>query len=350
MNLDDTSAIRKVDQSDMLSAMEKAPERLAPPPDADSTCQIDLPNPMNVVFGGVGGSGIVGELLTDYCRDSLQTPTLVCRSVSVPSFVGKNTLFVAISYSGETGETLGMFERAKAKGASLAAVCSGGKLLSMSKAEGIPYVEVAGGTLPRLALPELLGAVTHVLGAANIVNDNRRVLDEAARSVREQISRVKVSVPSQQNKAKQIAKSLADRLPILVGSEENTSVLRRFKNELNENSKVPAFYYTLPEAYHDDVEGLKVLSQLSRPQPILLRNQHQTEGEERTSRRLVELFSQVGFPPALYFDGVGDGRLGWLVSAIMFGDYVSVYLSALRGVDPSQLFLIPNFRAIRGQV
>jgi len=348
--LDDPAAIRKIDRSDILSVMERMPERLVLAPDAGSTCHLSVDRPANVVFGGVGGSGIVGDILSDYCRDAIQTPVAVCRSVRIPRFVGAKTLFVAISYSGETTETLDMLEQAKHAGSSLAAVCSGGKLLSKARAEHIPYVKVPAAMIPRLALPELLAAASHTLAAANILQDCRTLLEEARRSVREQINNVKVSVNLNQNMAKQMAAALVDKLPLLIGNEESISVLRRFKNELNENSKVPAFFYTLPEAFHDDIEGLKVLNQLSRPQPILLRADRETEAEKRTGKKLVEQLSELGFPPALHFSGLGEDRLGWLLSAIVFADYAATYLSLLRGIDPTELFSIPGFRAIRGQV
>jgi glucose/mannose-6-phosphate isomerase len=334
----------------MLSVMERTPERLVAPSAAECAGRISLDGPLNVVFGGVGGSGIVGDVLSDYCRDALQIPVAVCRSVRIPHFVGEKTLFIAISYSGETTETLGMLKQVRQTGATLAAVCSGGKLLNTAQALGIPYVKVPAVMVPRLALPELLAATSHLLAEANIVKDYHTLLEEARKSVSEQINGVKVSVGLGQNMAKQMATTLAHRLPLLIGSEEDACVLRRFKNELNENSKVPAFCYTLPEAYHDDVEGLRVLEQLSRPQPILLRAQRETEAEERTRKKLVEQLLELGFPPAFHFTGMGEDRLGWLVSAIMFGDYAATYLSILRGVDPTELFLIPGFRAIRGQV
>ena len=350
MNLDDPTEIRRVDQSDTLAAIERTPERLTPPPNADSTCLIRFQNPMNIVFGGVGGSGIAGDILTDYCRTETNIPASVCRSVMIPRYVGKNTLFVAISYSGETGETLGMLEQAKSDGADVVVICSGGKLLSTARSQEIPHVKVDGGMPQRLALPELVAALTYVLGQVGVFNDSEKLLDMTSRAARKMIDTVGVSVPLAKNQAKQMAAALKDHLPLLLGSENSSSVLRRFKNELNENSKVPAFYFTLPEAYHNDVEGLKALTELSRPQPILLRNQHQTEGEDRTETRLVELLSQLGFALALSFEGVGEDRLGWLLSAITFGDYVSTYLSALRDVDPAKLTLIPSFRAVRDQV
>ncbi len=323
-----------VDQSDMLAAIERTPDRLVPPSNADSTCRIRFQSPMNIVFGGVGGSGIVGDILTDYLRSEVGIPVAVCRSVGMPRYVGKNTLFIAISYSGDTAETLGLFEQAKRNGANVAVVCSGGKLLATAQSQGIPYVKVDGGMPPRLALPELVAALAYVLGQGGVLKDTQKLLDTASRSVRQIITSVKPSVPLTKNQAKQMAVALKDHLPVLLGSEDNISVLRRFKNELNENSKVPAFYLALPEAYHNDIEGLKTLTELSRTQPIILCNQNQTGGDERTEKRLVELLSQLGFARAISFEVAGDNRLGWLLSAITFGDYVSTYLSVLRDVDP----------------
>ncbi len=339
-----------VDQSDMLAAIERTPDRLVPSSNADSTCRIRFQTPMNIVFGGVGGSGIVGDILTDYLRSEVGIPVAVCRSVGMPRYVGKNTLFIAISYSGDTAETLGLFEQAKRNGANVAVVCSGGKLLATAQSQGIPYVKVDGGMPPRLALPELVAALAYVLGQGGVLKDTQKLLETASRSVRQIISSVKPSVPLTKNQAKQMAVALKDHLPLLLGSEDNISVLRRFKNELNENSKVPAFYLALPEAYHNDIEGLRMLTELSRTQPILLRNQNQMGGDERTEKRLVELLSQLGFARAISFEVVGEDRLGWLLSAITFGDYVSTYLSVLRDVDPAKLFLIPSFKAARGQV
>jgi glucose/mannose-6-phosphate isomerase len=306
--------------------------------------------PMSLVFMGVGGSGIVGDILTDYCRDAVGIPVMVCRSLKIPKFVGKDTLVVAISYSGETRETLDMFEEARHSGARLAAVCSGGKLLDAARTLGVPYVKVTAGMLPRVALPELVGAAIHVLAAVGILEDTHRLLDMATSSTRALIDEVKATVPLERNPAKQVATALMGRLPLLIGSEENISVLRRFKNELNENSKVPAVFYTLPEAYHDDIEGLKALCELSQPQPVILRSHIQAERELRTGERLLQVLSQLHFPTPASFSGLGDGRLEWLLSAIAFGDFVSVYLSALRGVDPSEMSLIPSFRAITSRV
>lgn len=346
MILDDGEALRAIDRADMLAFMEQTPERFSLLPYSSSKFPKKLDMPRNVVFGGVGGSGIAGDILTDFSRDAVQVPVSICRAFRLPSFVGKDTLFVAISYSGETLETLGLLTQAKHRGAMLAAISSGGKLLAEAKAQGLPYLNVPTGMLPRVALPELLAAAVHVLGAAGIIEDHRALLSQGAQMLKAKLLEIKPSVPANRNSAKKMAQNLVDKVPLLIGDEENGSVLRRFKNEINENSKMPAFYYTVPEAYHDDIEGLKNLSQLTRVQPILLRNPDELEGQRRTRERLAALLRELGFPEIAEFQGTGDDKLSQLLTAVLFGDYVSVYLAALRGVDPSHLTLIPKFRAV----
>jgi glucose/mannose-6-phosphate isomerase len=306
--------------------------------------------PRNIVFAGVGGSGIVGDVLCDYSKRTIGIPSFVCRASRIPSFVNENTLFIAISFSGDTNETLGMLDQAKRTGACLAAVTSGGRLHSISFGEKIPYVEVPRNLIPRVALPELVAATVFVLGKGGVVRDTDRLLEATRTAVKQQIDLVKAAVQQSQNKAKQAAVALNDRLPLLIGDEENASVLRRFKNELNENAKMPAFYVAIPEAFHDDIEGFAALRQLSKTQPIFLDSHEESAGEIKTVEKLEELLVGLGYPPPIAFEGKGTDRLGWLLSAITFGDYVSAYLAILRNVDPSTLALIPKFRAIRGQV
>ena len=345
--LDEPAAIRKIDKSDMLSAMQNTPNRLLPPPDAESTCQLDNEPPAVVVLAGLGGSAIAGDVLVDYCREQTHLPITVCRTVDIPKFVGKTTLFVAISYSGDTQETLKMVEKAKNSHANLAVISSGGKLLQEARSASIPYVKVAPSMPPRVALPELVSALLHVFGQAGVLYEVDRLRDSASQATRSLVDSVKLAVPLAQNPAKQVASSLAGHLPLLIGSEENNSVLRRFKNELNENSKVPAFPYALPEAYHNDIEGLESLRSLSNPQPIILQSQQQSPSESMTSKKLLEALTRFGYPSPLFFAGLGDERLGWLLSSITFGDFVSFYLAMLNNVDPTQLLLIPHFK---GQV
>ena len=347
MRLDDATAIENVDRSGMLYLMEKTPDRLTAPSDWLSTCGKDLERPSNVVFGGLGGSGIIGDIMADYLRELTDIPVSVCRTTRIPRIVGKKTLFVTVSYSGETQETLDLFAQAKAMDMMMVSIGSGGQLISQSRREGIAHLRVIADLPPRVALPELVAAAVFALERAAVIKDASKLLSETSRWLSVQIGRLKPSIPSEENYAKQMAQALDGKIPLLMGDEENVSVLRRFKNELNENSKVPALYYTLPEAYHNDVEGLRVLGQFGHVQPVLLHGHAELEGQKHTHEKLIAVLRELGFPATLPFEGLGNDRLSYLLTAITFGDYVSAYLAVLRGIDPSEPTLIPKFKEAR---
>jgi glucose/mannose-6-phosphate isomerase len=346
MSLDETSSAHEIDRSDMLSMMERTSARLVPPADAMTTCPGRLGEADNVVLAGVGGSGIIGDILLDCLREDADIPVVVSRGLRVPRFVGKRTLFIAISYSGETAETLGQVEQGSRKGAKIVVVTSGGRLLSKAKSKDMRYLRVSSDIPPRLALPELLASAVFAVGLAELLGDTTQLLSQAAKSVGDVIEEIKLSVPSQRNQAKQMAYSLVDKLPLLLGNEAYESALRRFKNDLNENSKVPAEYYTLPEAYHNDIEGLSELRRLTSPQPIMLRIRNEVDSENRTREQLVRLLKKLDFPPILDLEGKGKEKLSQLLTATTFASYVSVYLAILRRVDPAELRSIPEFRAV----
>ena len=343
MTLDDATSIAQYDRSNMLLEMEKTPSRLKPPADAGRTFPNPFREPRNIVIGGVGGSGIAGDIVTDYLRTRSEIPISVCRAYDIPSDVNEDTLFLAISYSGETRETLDLLDLAGKRGAMVATISSGGTLLATSIAKRIPFLKVASGVPPRVALPELLAAVLFSLGKEILKEEPRTILDSASKALTSQIQSLKFDAPTNRNQAKQMAEQMQNRLPLLLGPEERTSVLRRFKNELNENSKIPAIYMTIPECYHNDIEGFDSLRKLSSIQPVILK----TEKQVKTIENLYSLLKELGTPP-MTFQGEGEDVFSELLTAVTFGDFVSVYLAILRQTDPTALRLIPKFKAVGG--
>ena len=345
MILDEVASLKQFDRSNMLHEMENTPSRLKPPADAESTFSDSFDEPRGVVVGGVGGSGIAGDIVADYLKTRSTTPISVCRAYNLPSYVDNHTFFLAISYSGETRETIALLEEASKRGAMVATISSGGKLLATSLANKIPYLKVVSGLPPRVALPELLAAALFALGKVTLLEEPYTILDVASRALASEIQSVKWDIPTSDNKAKQMAEQLHNRLPLLIGPEDRLSVLRRFKNELNENSKMPAIYMSIPECYHNDIEGLESLSRLSSVQPVLLRSED-AGNHSRTIESLYTLLKQFGVPPVLTFQGQGGDVFSELLTAITFGDFVSVYLALLRRMDPTTLLLIPKFKAV----
>jgi glucose/mannose-6-phosphate isomerase len=241
---------------------------------------------------------------------------------------------------------LGQLDQAAKQGAKIAGISSGGELLSRARDRGIPHLRVPSNLPPRVALPELTAAVMFTLGSAGILKNAQGLLSDAALQIRDLIHQLKAEVPSTKNPAKKCAVALHRKLPLIVGDEEYRSVLRRFKNQINENAKMPAFYYTMPEGFHNDIEGLETLSKLANVQPILLQTVEASEGQSRTVEQLIRSFEDMGYPRALKFQGSGPDKFSELLTAATFADFVSVYLAALRGVDPAELTMIPKFKAV----
>ena len=342
MSRDHTNVLRKIDRSAMLERMGKTPSRLNPPPDGVTTCPDSFVEPRNVVVGGVGGSGIAGDIIADYLKAVGDIPISVCRALQIPSYVDERTLFLAISYSGETRETLRLLEEATKRKAMLASITSGGGLLSISIARRIPYLKVPADLPPRVALPELVSSALFVMERAGVLKHTDRILADASRSVASLIESITPEEPAPQNEAMRMAETLRGRLPLLFGPEERVSVLRRFKNELNENSKVPAFYMSVPECYHDDIEGLRTLSRLCSVQPILLLAREETEGQIKTREALYSLLDELSFPHILTFEGHGGNMLSELLTADYFRGLCIGILSATQrnrsqqfGIDTS---------------
>jgi fructoselysine-6-P-deglycase FrlB-like protein len=138
MLLDDTKALNEIDRSGVLRTMTKTATRLVAPADATSTCKGKFRGIENVVLGGIGGSGIVGDILSDYCREVTKIPVSVCRVMRIPRSVGKHTLFVTVSHSGDTTETLGQLEQAMNQGAQVVAISSGGNCLQKQRMTAYP--------------------------------------------------------------------------------------------------------------------------------------------------------------------------------------------------------------------
>jgi len=240
-----------------------------------------------------------------------------------------------------------LLEEASRKGALVATISSGGTMLSTSLAKRIPYLKISSGLPPRVALPELLSAALFALGKGILLDEPNTILGRASRALSSEIQTIKWDTPTIHNQAKQMAERLHDRLPLLLGPEDRLSVLRRFKNELNENSKMPAIYMSIPECYHNDIEGLESLSKLSSVQPVLLQIEQARE-QSKTIESLYALLRDLGVPPIITFQGYGEDVFSELLTAVTFGDFVSVYLALLRRMDPTTLLLIPKFKAAIG--
>jgi glucose/mannose-6-phosphate isomerase len=271
--------------------------------------------------------------------DRLRVPLLVQRDYALPAGLGPRTLVVASSHSGETIETVTAAAEARARDLPLVVIASGGALGRTAEAEGIPWLRYEQPGQPRAALGWSVGLVHELLVAAGLLADPDplgpvvAVLDEV-------LDRLGPGVDTDANPAKQLAWSMFGRLPVVYGAGAMAPVARRWKTQLNENAKSWASFEAIPEANHNAIEGsLNPRELADAPFVIEIRDPTETESIAARYRVVEELLGERATNRATVW-AEGPSPLARVLSAVAWGDLVSVYLAILYQTDPTPVTLL----------
>jgi len=343
--LDNQETFSLHDSKNMLGAVEGFPEvmnsqLLVPPSTTRRGWERSVSG--NIVFMGMGGSASAGDLVLDWLSNKIHIPAIVHRDATLPRFVGSNTLFVALSYSGETSETLAAFREARKRGANLVAIGTGGKLQKLCEELEVSFVEIQAAPAPRAALGQMVVATAVALHSRGIIQDPKNEIKLTIQELGRVRNRIQRQVPLSQNQAKRLAESLKGHFPVIFAFRRMASVARRFKNQLAENSKMFAKYSLLPEAGHNEVEAWS--NQRLPLSPIFIRDNSESEFERvmlESFRSTITKASRVA-PTQVRLKA--DTRLGDLLSPVLCLDFVSVYLAFLKGLDPTDTPWIRLYR------
>jgi glucose/mannose-6-phosphate isomerase len=342
--LDDVSKIKEIDKGGMLSFCVDVAEHYGKALEAAGKVSAGFSVPENVVVAGMGGSAIGGELLKDLVREDARVPVEVSRSYSLPGYMDERSLVFVVSYSGETEETLSSFLDALRRKCMVFCVSSGGRLLEFAERLGVPFLRVPSGFPPRAALPYLftpLVVLSERLGIVLGVSDG---FSEAISVLGRVSGECAPEVPVSGNGAKRLAVGIKGSVPVVYGFGVFRSVAQRFKMQFNENSKVPSKWEYFSEVDHNEVVGWERAGSLAecfsavflrdKAEPVEFRNRIEiTKGLMPSGSKLFEVWSS------------GEGVLARMLSAVCIGDFTSVYLALLRGVDPTPVETINLLKA-----
>jgi glucose/mannose-6-phosphate isomerase len=329
---------RTVDPSDMLGLVLSFPAQME---DAWGTgrsfaAEIRPAGYRQVVVLGMGGSAIGGDMLRSMLGDRLSVPLVSCRDYRAPAWVGSESLVIVSSYSGNTGETLSAYSSVRGLGAKVAAVSSGGRLEEICSEDGVPLCKIPGGMPPRAAIAYSFFPMIQVLRSAGVARFEDAEFDEALETAKILVSAYRPE--SNENDALELARNVEGRFPyIYSGPGLMGSVARRWACQFNENSKSPAHYALYTELNHNEIVGWRsgrLEDVLGRVVVVSLED---AEDHEMTVRQR-EIGLGIVEPLAdrvVRFTGAGGGRLARMVSLLMLGDFASVYLALLYGVDPT---------------
>jgi glucose/mannose-6-phosphate isomerase len=341
VTLDDPEFLRRIDPDDMLGKVAELPSQLARARRVVSAS--DAPARLGdvdaVVVLAMGGSAIGAELVAAAAADRLRVPLLVHRDYGLPAGVGERTLVVAASHSGETAETLSGFAAARSRGVPLAVITTGGRLAASAERDGIPLFRYAAGGQPRAAIGFGVGIVHELLATAGLITDADD-LAPAVSALEGVIERLGPSVATDANPAKQLAWSIFGRVPVIYGHGPMAAVAHRWKTQLNENAKAWAAYEPMPEANHNAIEGSLNPRELGDALAVIqLRDPEEPADIAERYRVVDELLAERATTRSEVW-AEGPSGLARVMTAVAWGDLVSVYLAILYQTDPTPVTLL----------
>ncbi len=299
----------------------------------------------NIVILGMGGSAIGGGLLSDYLTEELPIPIVVIRGYNIPKFVSEDSLIFAVSYSGNTEETISALKKCLEVKAKIIALTSGGKFAVLSEDNNFPFIKVPAGIQPRAAIPYLFFPVLKVLERLNLIKERNEEIEEMFNILQRLCSEYCSKSQTKDNFAKKIALSLYQHLPLVYGSEGLLkAVAMRWKTQINENSKWPCFWNVFAELDHNEIVGYEIVNQINKKVKIIYLEDK--KGSLRIKQRLEITQKIIGNKVAEFVicPTRGKGKLARMFSLIYLGDLVSYYLAILNQVDPSPVTCIEDLK------
>jgi len=333
--LDSLQKIKKIDRSNMLSFCVEAPRHYRKATELAKDAIVGFKKPRAIIVAGMGGSAIGGELLKDWAYNRIDIPIEICREYYLPAYADEDTLVFVSSYSGETEETLSALLDALRRKCMIVCISSGGKLVEFAQKLSLQHVSVPSGMAPRATLPYMFMPMPIILQKTGLTS---RVDSEASETIKvlKQISAENLpEVKTGDNFSKTLASSVDGTVPAVYGFGVYRAAAQRFKTQFNENSKNPAKWEYFPELDHNEIVGWEAADEFAKlfsvifirdiEEPVEIHQRIETTKEmmSRTKLRLLEVQSR------------GTSSLAKMASVICIGDFVSVYLAVLRGVDPT---------------
>jgi glucose/mannose-6-phosphate isomerase len=297
----------------------------------------------DVVVLGMGGSGIAGDVLAATAADQMLVPASVVKSYDLPSWVGTDTLVFAVSCSGNTEETLSAAEAAWDRGAAVVTVASGGRLVELAGAHGGAVVPVPP------TIPQPRAAFGAVAVPPLIVLERLGLLEGATAQIAtatEQLVRRRDQLVEPNSPAAEIARRIGRTLTLVHGGPGLSAVAAlRWKTQINENAKAPAFAAAQPELCHNEIVGWGQHGDVTR-QVITLVTLRRS-GEHPQVARRFELIADLMLEVVADIVAVwaeGEGVLAQFFDLVLFGDFVSLHLSGQEGVDPGPVPILIDIK------
>jgi len=338
VELDRPETYGAVDRHDMAGQIAGLPEQIRRA--WDHARFVDLPDKHADIFSfivvGIGGAAISGDFLQALVAHTAQIPVIVARGYDLPAFVGPDSIVVGVSHSGNTEETLTLFEEAIDRGAKPVIVTSGGRFLDLATVHRAPLMNyAAAGAQPRTAVGFMLMSLLGIAQAVHVASGIDGQVAEAVALLEQARAHFGPDAPIAANPAKQIARELMGKIPMIYAAGFLQPVTLWWKEQLSANAKTTAITDVQPEINHTSALGYPFPpGNADRLAAVQVRSSYDHPRVRLHWQVTTDLLDQAGITNSIV-EAQGQSRLAQMLWCMSLGDWVSYYLALLNGVDPT---------------
>lgn len=340
--LDDLKYIHEKDAQDALGIAEKQWQQLQHDFKVEPEATSEIAGALNIIVAGMGGSALAASLIKTW--PSVALPFEIVRDYTLPQYAGSKTLFIASSYSGNTEETLAALQDAENRGCQIAVIASGGALKDAAIKKEYPFYQIPSGMQPRMAVFYNLAALVQLLEAAGFIPQGSvKEMKQTAGWLKDQTAAWLPTVKTHENQAKQLALELMGKSPVIYGGPLLFPAAYKWKINFNENAKNVAWCNQLPEFNHNEFLGWSS-HPTQKPYGVIdLRSSLEHERVQKRFEVTERLLSGMRPAPEVV-EAEGDTLLKQLLWTVILGDFVSLYLALLNGLNPTPVDLIEKLK------
>jgi len=346
-NLDNLEDFKTIDPENFLKSVQEFPYQCETA--WEEVKKVVLPSYYvsvnKIVLLGMGGSAIGGDVVKDFINGESTLPMEVIRDYSLPSYVDKETLVVGSSYSGNTEETMEALKEALSRKAKIVIITTDGKILDLAHSYRLPFYQFSYPTEPRQAFGFSFSSVLGILNKLAIIDVNEHDFKTTIEFLKKFYSQIKPDVSSSSNHAKKLAEQLFEKIVIVMGSTKTKALAKRFKSQLNENSKQMAFWEELPEACHNFIVGLEKPSRLWDKVFLLTISSKYDHPRVKLRQNIIfDILNKYKIPCEELGIDNAPNRLAEILGLVYLLDFTSYYLAILNKVNPKEISNIKELK------
>ena len=292
-----------------------------------------------VILCGMGGSSFFVKLINDYLATdkTIKFRIQAIKGYSLPLSADVNTLYFLSSYSGNTEEVLSCFDEVDTRGFKYVVITSGGELEARAQAKNAPIFKIPAGIQPRLSTGYFISGILRILQNQGLIGDKQAEVLAAA---------AKIEGSLDETWAKRLGSSLANRVPIVYSTDNNSSLALLSKIKFNENSKTQSFCNVFPELNHNEMVGFA--NMIMNPYFIIFKSKFTHSRNYKRIEIFTTLMAEKKLPVEV-IDLKGDNILEEILMGYYFIDHVTYYLALAYNIDPEPVKMVENFKKLLGR-